>query len=148
MHLPIRTVSMVAKLIDNYRVTHLHMVPTMFVRLLKLPKEVRKKYDISSLKFVVHAAAPCPIDVKREMIEWWGPVINEYYGATETGAVAFCSSDEWLAHLGTVGRPQRLAIYALALARSFMRPYMAAIVVASGFSGWPTCFPKSRNANR
>ena len=94
------------QLIERHRVTHLHMVPTMFVRLLKLPAEVRRKYDLSSLKFVVHAAAPCPIDVKRQMIEWWGPVINEYYGATETGAVVFCTAQEWLAHPGTVGRPQ------------------------------------------
>ena len=94
------------QLIETHRVTHLHMVPTMFVRLLKLPSDVRAKYDVSSLKFVVHAAAPCPIDVKRQMIEWWGPVINEYYGATETGAVVFCTSQEWLAHPGTVGRPQ------------------------------------------
>ena len=94
------------RLIERHRVTHLHMVPTMFVRLLKLPREVRQKYDLSSLKFVVHAAAPCPVEVKREMIEWWGPVINEYYGATETGAVVFCTSEEWLAHPGTVGRPQ------------------------------------------
>ncbi|MEQ1866245.1 MAG: acyl-CoA synthetase [Micropepsaceae bacterium] len=93
-------------LIQEHRVTHLHMVPTMFVRLLKLPAEVRAKYDMTSLKFVVHAAAPCPIDVKRGMIDWWGPVINEYYGATETGAVVFCTSEEWLAHPGTVGRPQ------------------------------------------
>jgi long-chain acyl-CoA synthetase len=94
------------QLIERHRVTHLHMVPTMFVRLLKLPAEVRAKYDLSSLKFVVHAAAPCPPDVKRGMIEWWGPVINEYYGATETGAVVFCTAEEWLAHPGTVGRPQ------------------------------------------
>jgi long-chain acyl-CoA synthetase len=91
--------------IQRFRVTNLHMVPTMFVRLLKLPADVRRKYDVSSLKFVVHAAAPCPIDVKRAMIEWWGPVINEYYGATETGAITFCTSEEWLAHPGTVGRP-------------------------------------------
>jgi long-chain acyl-CoA synthetase len=94
------------QLIQEHRVTHLHMVPTMFVRLLKLPREARAKYDLSSLKFVVHAAAPCPVDVKRGMIEWWGPVINEYYGATETGAVVFCTSEEWLSHPGTVGRPQ------------------------------------------
>jgi long-chain acyl-CoA synthetase len=94
------------KLIEKHRVTHMHMVPTMFVRLLKLPESVRRKYDLSSLKFVVHAAAPCPPDVKRGMIEWWGPVINEYYGATETGAVVFCTAEEWLAHPGTVGRPQ------------------------------------------
>jgi long-chain acyl-CoA synthetase len=91
-------------LIEQHRVTHLHMVPTMFVRLLKLPDEVKRRYDLSSLEFVVHAAAPCPPHVKRAMIEWWGPVINEYYGSTETGAVVFCTSAEWLAHPGTVGR--------------------------------------------
>lgn len=91
-------------MIQQYKVTHLHMVPTMFVRLLKLPAEVKKKYDLSSLKFVVHAAAPCPVHVKQAMIEWWGPVIYEYYGGTETGAVVFCDSHEWLAHPGTVGK--------------------------------------------
>jgi long-chain acyl-CoA synthetase len=94
------------QMIERHKVTHLHMVPTMFVRLLKVPPETRAKYDLSSLKFVVHAAAPCPPDVKRGMIEWWGPVINEYYGATETGAVVFCTAEEWLAHPGTVGRAQ------------------------------------------
>ena len=63
----------------------MHMVPTMFVRLLRLPDDVRKRYDLSSLRFVIHGAAPCPPQVKRAMIEWWGPVINEYYGSTETG---------------------------------------------------------------
>jgi len=92
------------RLIEEYRITHVHMVPTMFVRLLKLPEAVRTKYDLSSLKFVVHAAAPCPPDVKRQMIEWWGPVINEYYGGTETGAVFFHNSDEALRKPGTVGR--------------------------------------------
>lgn len=90
--------------IEQERVTHLHMVPIMFSRLLKLPAEVRSRYDLSSLKFVVHAAAPCPPPVKRDMINWWGPVINEYYGSTETGIVTFCTSEEWLAHPGTVGR--------------------------------------------
>jgi long-chain acyl-CoA synthetase len=94
------------KLVERHRVTHLHMVPTMFVRLLKLPVEVRRKYDLSSLKFVVHAAAPCPPDVKREIIAWWGPIINEYYGATETGAVVFCTAQEGRQHPGTVGRAQ------------------------------------------
>jgi long-chain acyl-CoA synthetase len=92
-------------LIQTHRVTHLHMVPIMFTRLLRLPEAVKRRYDLSSLKFVVHAAAPCPAPVKRAMIEWWGPVINEYYGSTETGAVVFCTSQEWLAHPGTVGRP-------------------------------------------
>jgi len=91
-------------LIETHGVTHLHMVPIMFHRLLKLPVDVRARYDLSSLRFVVHAAAPCPTPVKRAMIEWWGPVINEYYGATETGPVVFCSSEDWLAHPGTVGK--------------------------------------------
>ena len=92
------------QMIERHKVTHLHMVPTMFVRLLKLPDEVKRKYDLSSLRFVVHAAAPCPVHVKQAMIEWWGPVINEYYGGTETGAVVFCNSEEYLAHPGTVGK--------------------------------------------
>ena len=92
------------QMIEKHRVTHIHMVPIMFNRLLKLPDAVKKKYDLSSLKFIVHAAAPVSPVVKREMIEWWGPVINEYYGATETGMVVFCDSKEWLAHPGTVGR--------------------------------------------
>ncbi|MBT4521091.1 MAG: AMP-binding protein [Halieaceae bacterium] len=91
-------------LIEQYSVTHLHMVPTMFVRLLKLPEAVRSKYDLSSLEFVVHAAAPCPPDVKRAMIEWWGPVINEYYGGTETGPVVFHNSEQALSKPGTVGQ--------------------------------------------
>lgn len=91
-------------LIERKRITHLNMVPIMFTRLLKLPREVRERYDLSSLSFVGHAAAPCPPAVKREMIEWWGPVINEYYGTTETGNVTFCTAEEWLAHPGTVGR--------------------------------------------
>jgi len=92
-------------LIERHRVTHLHMVPIMFNRLLKLPDEVKRRYDLSSLTFVVHAAAPCPAPVKRAMIEWWGPVINEYYGSTETSAVVFCDSEDWLKHPGTVGKP-------------------------------------------
>lgn len=92
-------------LIERHKATHLHLVPTMFVRLLKLPDEIKTKYDLSSLEFVVHAAAPCPPHVKRGMISWWGPVINEYYGSTETGAVTFCTSVEWLEHPGSVGRP-------------------------------------------
>ena len=82
----------------------MHAVPTMFVRLLRLPEEVRKRYDISSLRFVIHGAAPCPVEVKRAMIEWWGPVINEYLGSTETGIPVWHSSAEALAKPGTVGR--------------------------------------------
>lgn len=77
----------------------------MFVRLLKLSDDIKHKYDLSSLEFVVHAAAPCPPEVKHQMIQWWGPVINEYYGATETGCVVFHTSEEALRKPGTVGRP-------------------------------------------
>lgn len=91
------------RLIERHRVSHMHMVPTMFVRLIKLPEDIRQKYDLSSLEWVIHAAAPCPPDVKREMIRWWGPIINEYYGATEIGMVVFCTTADWLTHPGTVG---------------------------------------------
>jgi long-chain acyl-CoA synthetase len=90
-------------LIDKYRVTNTHMVPTQFVRLLTLPEETRAKYDVSSLRHMVHAAAPCPPDVKRQMIEWWGPVIDEYYAASEGGGT-LVFAPEWLEHPGTVGR--------------------------------------------
>jgi long-chain acyl-CoA synthetase len=92
------------KLIDRYDITHVQMVPTMFVRLLKLPAVVRRSYDISSLEAVVHSAAPCPIAVKEAMIEWLGPIVYEYYGATESYGFTRCTSEEWLAHKGTVGQ--------------------------------------------
>lgn len=92
-------------LIERHKITHIQMVPTMFVRLLKLPEEVRSKYDVSSLEYVVHAAAPCPPSVKEAMIEWWGPIIHEYYGSTEMSAVTFCSADEAIRHPGAVGKP-------------------------------------------
>jgi long-chain acyl-CoA synthetase len=92
-------------LIAQHRVTHMHIVPTMFVRLLKLPDAVKARYDLSSLRFVVHGAAPCPPEVKRAMIQWWGPVIHEYYGSSETGLAAFHGSQEALDKPGTVGRP-------------------------------------------
>ncbi|HEY2112769.1 MAG TPA: AMP-binding protein, partial [Dongiaceae bacterium] len=93
------------QVIASERITHLFLTPTNFVRLLKLPKEQRLRHDVSSLEAVIHAAAPCPPAVKRAMIEWFGPVINEFYGGTESGPVTFCSSAEWLARPGTVGRP-------------------------------------------
>ncbi|WP_096358798.1 acyl-CoA synthetase [Variibacter gotjawalensis] len=93
------------RMVEENKITHLHMVPTMFNRLLKLPQETREKYDLSSLKFVVHAAAPCSPHVKRGMIEWRGPIINEYYGGTETGGVTFHTAQEAIAKPGTVGRP-------------------------------------------
>src|SRR5262249_18049638 len=90
--------------IELHRITHLTMVPTMFVRLLRLPDEVRARYDVSSVRWATHTGAACPPDVKRRMIDWWGPVLHETYGATETGAAVGCNSQEWLAHPGTVGR--------------------------------------------
>ncbi|MFN2589366.1 MAG: acyl-CoA synthetase, partial [Actinomycetota bacterium] len=90
--------------IERYRVTHSHMVPTMFVRLLQLPDDAKTKYDVSSLTHVIHSAAPCPIDVKRQMLEWWGPVIYEYYAATEGGGT-LVTPQQWLEKPGTVGPP-------------------------------------------
>jgi long-chain acyl-CoA synthetase len=90
--------------IAEHGITHLTMVPTMFVRLLRLGEDIRRRYDVSSIRWVTHTGAACPLDVKREMINWWGPVIHETYGATETGPAVGCDSLEWLAHPGTVGR--------------------------------------------
>jgi long-chain acyl-CoA synthetase len=92
------------ELIERERLDTMFMVPTMFIRLLKLPEKERRRYDMSSLRFVMHAAAPCPHDVKRAMIDWWGPVINEFYGSTESSAVTLASSADTLAKPGTVGR--------------------------------------------
>jgi long-chain acyl-CoA synthetase len=91
-------------LIEQHRITHFHAVPTMFVRLLHLPEAVRNRYDISSLVRVVHGAAPCPLHIKQAMLDWWGPVITEYYGATETGFVTFHTAEEALRKPGSVGR--------------------------------------------
>jgi len=91
-------------LVEKYQVTHSQLVPTMFSRMLKLPEAARKRYDLSSLQVAIHAAAPCPVQVKEQMIAWWGPIIDEYYGATEGLGFTACNSEEWLAHRGTVGR--------------------------------------------
>jgi len=97
--------------IERRRVTVMHAVPTMFVRMLKLPAEVREPYDHSSLRTVIHGAAPCPVDVKRAMIDWWGPIIWEYYSGTEGHGSTLISSDDWLAHPGSVGRARRGVIH-------------------------------------
>jgi long-chain acyl-CoA synthetase len=98
------------RIVAEHGVTVVQMVPTMFVRLLALPDQARSRYDLSSLRWIVHAAAPCPEDVKRAVIEWLGPIVAEYYGGTETGPVVYCTSEEWLAHPGTVGRPIEQAV--------------------------------------
>jgi len=92
------------RLIEQYSVTHSQLVPTMFSRLLKMPIEERERFDRSSLEIAIHAAAPCPVQVKKDMIDWWGPIIHEYYGATEGLGFSACNSEEWLAHPGTVGK--------------------------------------------
>ncbi len=91
-------------LVEKYKITHSQLVPTMFSRMLKLSEHIRNKYDLSSLQVAVHAAAPCPVPVKVQMIAWWGPIIEEYYGATEGLGFAACDSAQWLAHKGTVGK--------------------------------------------
>lgn len=93
------------RIVQDERIEHAVMVPTMFVRLLKLPESVRRAYDVSSLRSIAHASAHCPPEVKRAVIDWFGPGVHEFYGGSETGAVTFCDSQEWLAHPGTVGRP-------------------------------------------
>ncbi len=90
--------------IEKYKITHSQLVPTMFSRMLKLDPAARERYDLSSLEIAIHAAAPCPVQVKHQMIEWWGPIIQEYYGATEGLGFTACNSEEWLAHPGTVGK--------------------------------------------
>ncbi|RLT92988.1 AMP-binding protein [Ketobacter sp.] len=91
-------------LVEQYAITHSQLVPTMFVRMLKLPPAVRDRYDVSSLKSVVHAAAPCPVPVKQQMIDWWGPIIHEYYAGTEGMGFTTINSEEWSRHPGSVGR--------------------------------------------
>ena len=92
------------KLVEKYKATQSQLVPTMFVRMLKLPDEVRTRYDVSTLKGAIHAAAPCPVDVKAKMIEWWGPILIEYYAGSEGNGVTVSNSQQWLSHRGTVGR--------------------------------------------
>ncbi|MBM3658076.1 MAG: AMP-binding protein [Actinobacteria bacterium] len=102
---------MTLRAIEHRRVTTLHAVPTMFVRMLKLPRAVRERYDHSSLRTVIHGAAPCPVDVKRAMIDWWGPIVWEYYSGTEGHGSTLISTAEWLEHPGSVGRARRGVIH-------------------------------------
>jgi acyl-CoA synthetase (AMP-forming)/AMP-acid ligase II len=92
------------KLVEKHKVTQSQLVPTMFVRMLKLPDDVRKQYNVSTLKGAIHAAAPCPVDVKAKMIEWWGPILIEYYAGSEGNGVTVSNSQQWLSHRGTVGK--------------------------------------------
>ncbi|MEP3248101.1 MAG: AMP-binding protein [Sneathiella sp.] len=92
------------KLVEKYKITHSQLVPTMFVRMLKLDPEIRDRYDVSSLKVAIHAAAPCPEKIKHQMMDWWGPILHEYYGGTEGNGYCTVGPEEWLRHPGTVGR--------------------------------------------
>ena len=92
------------RLIEEFAITHSQWVPTMFARFLKLPSSIRESFDLSSLKFAIHAAAPCPVDIKQFMIDWWGPILYEYYSGTELMGSTAITSEEWLRHKGSVGR--------------------------------------------
>ena len=99
--------------IQRHRVTHGQFVPVMFTRMLKLPQSVRDSYDLSSLKRVMHAAAPCPVEIKKQMIDWWGPIVDEYYASSEAIGSTLITADEWLAHPGSVGRSMMTPLHIL-----------------------------------
>jgi fatty-acyl-CoA synthase len=99
--------------IQRYRVTHGQFVPAMFTRMLKLPESVRDSYDVSSLKRVMHAAAPCPIEIKKQMMDWWGPIVDEYYASSEAIGATLIAAEDWLAHPGSVGQPMTGTVHIL-----------------------------------
>jgi len=99
--------------IAKHGVTHGQFVPAMFTRMLKLPEDVRNSYDVSSLKRVMHAAAPCPVDIKKQMIDWWGPIVDEYYASSEAIGATLITAEEWLQHPGSVGRPMGTVVHIL-----------------------------------
>ncbi|WP_193044939.1 fatty-acid--CoA ligase FadD4 [Mycolicibacterium baixiangningiae] len=99
--------------IQRYGVTHGQFVPAMFIRILKLPEQVRNSYDVSSLRRVIHAAAPCPVEIKKQMIDWWGPIIDEYYASSEAHGSTIISAEEWLTHPGSVGKPMTGVLHIL-----------------------------------
>jgi len=100
-------------LIERHRITHAQLVPTHFVRMLKLPEERRRAYDLSSLQLAIHAAAPCPVEVKEQMLEWWGPIVHEYYAGSEGNGLCAIGPEEWLEHRGSVGRPIGATVHIL-----------------------------------
>lgn len=124
-------------LVERHRITHLHLVPIMFSRLLALPESTRARYDLSSLVYAVHAAAPCPPDIKRRMIGWWGPIIHEYYGGTETGAATFMDSAAALRKPGSVGRPWERGRVEIRDADGGLLPAGETGMVYLGIQGFP-----------
>ncbi|PRC44648.1 acyl-CoA synthetase, partial [Mycobacterium sp. ITM-2017-0098] len=97
--------------IAKHKITHGQFVPVMFTRMLKLPADVRTSYDVSSLERVMHAAAPCPVEIKKQMIDWWGPIVDEYYASSEAHGSTLITAEEWLTHPGSVGRPLAGALH-------------------------------------
>ena len=122
-------------LIERYKVTHSQWVPTMFIRMLKLPQEQRASFDLSSQRCAIHAAAPCPVDVKRQMIEWWGPIIEEYYTSTESVGFTTIGSAEWLAHPGSVGRAKGNPIMICDDEGNILPPGQAGLIYGQPTSG-------------
>jgi len=120
------------QLIERYRVTHSQWVPTMFVRLLRLPPEVRARHDLSSHRLAVHAAAPCPVEIKRQMLDWWGPILYEYYSGTEGNGQTAIAPQEWLAHPGSVGRPVLGEVHILDESGRELPPGEAGLVYFAG----------------
>ncbi|MEY8018496.1 fatty-acid--CoA ligase FadD4 [Mycobacterium servetii] len=118
--------------IQRYHVTHGQFVPAMFTRMLKLPEAVRNSYDLSSLQRVMHAAAPCPVEIKKQMIDWWGPIIDEYYASSEAIGSTLISSEEWLAHPGSVGKPMSCEIHILDEAGNELPPGAAGEIYFAG----------------
>ncbi|MBU8829111.1 fatty-acid--CoA ligase FadD4 [Mycolicibacterium goodii] len=99
--------------IQKHRVTHGQFVPVMFTRMLKLPESVRNSYDLSSLERVMHAAAPCPVEIKKQMIDWWGPIVDEYYASSEAIGATLIFAEDWLTHPGSVGKPLSGVVHVL-----------------------------------
>lgn len=120
------------ELIERYRVTHAQWVPTMFVRLLRLTPEERARHDLSSLRYAIHAAAPCPATVKEQMIEWWGPILYEYYSGTEIVGRTSLDSREWLSHKGSVGKPEFGAVHIVGEDGAELPPGQMGVVYFSG----------------
>lgn len=118
--------------IQRYRVTHGQFVPAMFVRMLKLPQHVRDSYDLSSLERVMHAAAPCPVQIKKQMIDWWGPIVDEYYASSEAHGSTLITAEEWLAHPGSVGKPMGGAVHILDENRNELPPGQAGEIYFEG----------------
>ncbi|MDT5074653.1 MAG: long-chain acyl-CoA synthetase, partial [Mycobacterium sp.] len=99
--------------IQKHRITHGQFVPVMFTRMLKLPETVRTSYDVSSLERVMHAAAPCPVEIKKQMIDWWGPIVDEYYASSEAIGSTLITAEDWLTHPGSVGKSMMSALHIL-----------------------------------